>query len=993
MYMYIYTLMSGWLDLSDNANCFKQTYVQGFVDISGGSIITRNSTDGLIICGDSSLNGTVYLGDSMYVRSNGIFPGTAENGATSIYVDASYVGQPDVVGVAKPDITGGPDVAGSNVNTFLQADASWSQLGFDIDGEAAGDWSGQSVSLINSDTHGRVVAIGAPYNHGPDVSSNTGDNRGHVRVYQYKQYIHADMSNNYHSASRLQNATQTKPLIITGDTFSEPVEGTYYWTQLGADIDGEATFDYSGRPVSLVDSANGPVVAIGANNNDGIVASRTFKVRSDGFNYTIDGFAGNFPAITLQISTVYYFDVSEVSSEHPFALRLSDGDTTAVPGTDNNDAAGGRHQGSTNTIIQYTPDSTGTIVYQCVNHSSMIGTINIISSDNRGHVRVYRYDANKITAQTDKSLANYGPIGWNRLGADIDGEAQYDYTCDSLSLVDSADGLVVAIGAQANVGNRGHVRVYQYDVSKTNLITEESSPDFGPIGWRRLGADIDGEASVDQSGSSISLVDSATNGFVIAIGAVNNNGTNTGNTSDNRGHVRVYQYDASKNTAILTDGSANFGPIGWNRLGADIDGEASGDQSGYLVSLVDSAIGLVVAIGARQNDGTTASDDRGHVRVYQYDASKTDAILTDGSANFGPIGWNRLGGDIDGEAAGDYSGHSVSLVDTANGIVVAIGAYANSGAVGHVRVYQYDASKNNLITEESSPDFGPIGWRRLGADIDGEASGDQSGWSVSLVDSANGPVVAIGANVNDSTDSTGSRYGHVRIYEIPYTKTYSDVSGGYYDVSIFGGYNNDGKTTAALYVNGDIDISGGLTASTMMFKNTDSTNGSAIGEISFIAKTAITGNPEREYARIGATIRNNASGDVDGSISLQARVNDVLTEVMRINGADNQIEALQTIDLGISASLISSAGNVNISSTTGNVNITATGDNIALTAETLLMTTPAISLVGVLTTTVVGATAMVINSTAAIAPMKNFLKLKLNGDDIWIPYSRVDPSV
>ena len=36
---------------------------------------------------------------------------------------------------------------------------SWSQLGADIDGEAAGDYSGYSVSLSSD---GTIVAIGAP---------------------------------------------------------------------------------------------------------------------------------------------------------------------------------------------------------------------------------------------------------------------------------------------------------------------------------------------------------------------------------------------------------------------------------------------------------------------------------------------------------------------------------------------------------------------------------------------------------------------------------------------------------------------------------------------------------------------------------------------------------------------------------------------------------------------------------------------------------------
>ncbi len=39
------------------------------------------------------------------------------------------------------------------------------------------------------------------------------------------------------------------------------------WKQIGEDIEGEAASDYSGRSVSL--SANGTMVAIGSDGNDG----------------------------------------------------------------------------------------------------------------------------------------------------------------------------------------------------------------------------------------------------------------------------------------------------------------------------------------------------------------------------------------------------------------------------------------------------------------------------------------------------------------------------------------------------------------------------------------------------------------------------------------------------------------------------------------------------------------------------------------------------
>ena len=49
---------------------------------------------------------------------------------------------------------------------------TWLQKGIDIDGEAAGDNSGWSVSMPDSNT----ISIGAPYNGG-------GNNFGHTRVY------------------------------------------------------------------------------------------------------------------------------------------------------------------------------------------------------------------------------------------------------------------------------------------------------------------------------------------------------------------------------------------------------------------------------------------------------------------------------------------------------------------------------------------------------------------------------------------------------------------------------------------------------------------------------------------------------------------------------------------------------------------------------------------------------------------------------------------
>ena len=283
-------------------------------------------------------------------------------------------------------------------------------------------------------------------------------------------------------------------------------------------------------------------------------------------------------------------------------------------------------------------------------------------------------------------LYSWDGAAWNQLGADIDGEAANDRSGYSVSL--SADGTVVAIGARANDGNSGnpghdsgHVRLYGWDGAA----------------WNQLGADIDGEAANDRSGWSVSL---SADGTVVAIGADYNAGNGIV-----AGHVRLYSWNGSN----------------WAQRGSDIDGEAAEDFSGSSVSL--SADGSVVAIGAPRNDGN--GDRSGHVRLYGWDGAA----------------WNQFGADIDGEAPYDESGSSVSL--SADGTVVAIGAYSSGSDSGQVRLYGWDGAA----------------WNQLGADIDGEAQGDASGWSVSL--SADGTLVAIGARTNDGN---GDRSGHVRLY-------------------------------------------------------------------------------------------------------------------------------------------------------------------------------------------------------------------------------------
>jgi hypothetical protein len=281
-----------------------------------------------------------------------------------------------------------------------------------------------------------------------------------------------------------------------------------------------------------------------------------------------------------------------------------------------------------------------------------------------GQVRIYQWNG----------------TSWVQKGVDIDGEAAGDFFGHAVSMADSN---TVAIGSQRNDGNgnnAGHVRVYKWNGNS----------------WTQKGTDLDGEVALDQFGSSVCMPDSNT----VAIGAVGNDGN--GSSS---GHVRIYSWNGSV----------------WVQKGSDIDGESAGDNSGASVSMSSSN---VVAIGAGGNNGNGAL--AGHVRIYEWNGSA----------------WNQKGGDIDGEAPSDFFGSSVSM---ANDNTVAIGANGNDGNganAGHVRVYVWNGSA----------------WVQKGGDIDGEAAGDFFGSSVSM---ANENTVAIGANGNDDN---GANAGHVRVY-------------------------------------------------------------------------------------------------------------------------------------------------------------------------------------------------------------------------------------
>tara|TARA_A100001201_G_scaffold21819_2_gene24332 strand:- start:223 stop:1617 length:1395 start_codon:yes stop_codon:yes gene_type:complete len=387
------------------------------------------------------------------------------------------------------------------------------------------------------------------------------------------------------------------------------------WSQKGGDIDGEAAGDQSGWSVSL--SGNGNIVAIGANKNDGTGtdAGHVRVYEYSGSSWSQKG--GDIDGEAADDRSGYSISLSNDGSILAIGARFNDGTGSNAGHTRVYEYSGSAWvQRGSDIDAEAVSDQSGYSVSLSSDGSIVaIGAIfNDGAASNAGHTRVYEWNGS----------------AWIQKGGDIDGEGSNDYSGYSVSLSD--DGDIVAIGAifaDAASSIVGHVRVYEYNGSA----------------WVQKGSDIDGEASGDQFGRSVSL---SSDGSILAIGShYYDDGTGA-----NAGYVQVYEYSGSS----------------WSQKGSDIDGEAEFDESGWSVSL--SSDGSIVAVGAIKNDG--AGSNAGHVRVHEWNGSA----------------WVQKGSDIDGEAASDYSGHSVSLSN--DGRTVAIGAIYNDGTAsnaGHVRVY------------------------------------------------------------------------------------------------------------------------------------------------------------------------------------------------------------------------------------------------------------------------------------------------------------------
>lgn len=385
---------------------------------------------------------------------------------------------------------------------------------------------------------------------------------------------------------------------------------TGFWNPVGQTLTGTANFDFFGNALDV--SADGSIMAVASPSADDATGSVS---------------VGRVQVYSINTSTNKWQQLGQdlfgraASDRFGRGLALSDdGLTLVVTSEDAGYAVVYEYNSSSNIWVQLgnamERESADDEFGSAVDISACGCTVVIGGSFPglalAGNLRMFRYAS--------------GVGEWVQVGATIFGED--DSFGDAVAISD--DGNIAAAGGYRNDGafgtESGHVRVFQFDGTD----------------WNQLGQDVDGEASFDFFGRSVSL---SGDGVVLAAGAKLNKGG-----GESAGHVRVFRF--------------NDGVNSWQKVGPDINGLAANDNLGVSVALSKDA--SILAAGGD-----------GHVRIFEYNSVQDD--------------WKQLGENVDGLVENDDFGFSLAM--SADGGIVAAGAPESDDSgekSGHVRVFRSD---------------------------------------------------------------------------------------------------------------------------------------------------------------------------------------------------------------------------------------------------------------------------------------------------------------
>lgn len=304
------------------------------------------------------------------------------------------------------------------------------------------------------------------------------------------------------------------------------------------------------------------------------------------------------------------------------------------------------------------------------------------AADGAGQVRVHEFNG----------------TNWVQVGTDIEGHEFMELMGQTVAL--SADGNRVAMGSgtSATDGERGLIRIYEYDGSH----------------WNQLGSDIKGEEENDEVGQAL---------------AISNDGNRIAYASDVNldipGELIIREYNGS-DWEILGSKIPSLGPFqSFGKRGLSLSGDGntvagSGSMGGsnYVrafefngsawIQKGANAVGTEVSLS--EDGNRMAVSTATTVQIYEFDG----------------MNWIQVGTDI--AAAVNNSSSGDPMVLSRDGTTIAIGT-AGTGMSGQIEVYQFSGSD----------------WQLIGCEVTG-FSGEHIGQDIAISD--DGTRVATNGNIN-----------------------------------------------------------------------------------------------------------------------------------------------------------------------------------------------------------------------------------------------------
>ncbi len=372
--------------------------------------------------------------------------------------------------------------------------SQWAQIGIDIDGEDAANYSGSSIGLNND---GTIVAIGSP---GANVNQI-----GAVRVYQNSSGSWGKVGTDLNGVTLGDRFGSSVSLSADGMILAIGIPSTpslnqigkvkvyenigNSWVQLGSDIVGIVQNGEFGYSLSL--SNDGTRLAIGevggGTSNSGVI--RVYELSSGNWIQLGSDIIGSDPG------SKFFFGRSVCIS----------GDGTKVAG--NASDLGGNSYFKAVALVSGNWVPFGADIPVSVSTSP-----NAISLSDDGVVLAI---GESLAVSTGRVKVYVNFLGnWIQGGATLIGASSNDQFGWSVSL--NNDGTLISIGARKPSGT-GYARIYK-NISSV---------------WTQIGSDIVGESSGDECGAAVSL---SGDGSIVAVGAPLNPGGNP-----QAGHVRVFQ--------------------------------------------------------------------------------------------------------------------------------------------------------------------------------------------------------------------------------------------------------------------------------------------------------------------------------------------------------------------------------------------------------------------------------------------------------------------